>query len=130
MDDDNAKQHNIKVNPPHTLYRGVYRRVAAQLGVDPSYVSRVARGERISSEIQQTLTAELDRIATLNRPPNGLAHQDGHLNGQASNNRLASQVPPQDGHATPDGTAKIDMPKKNGRVVQQANGKIRRPPAK
>ena len=79
MDDDNGQQNNTKVSLPHTLYRGVYRRVAAQIGVDPSYVSRVARGERISLEIQNSLAAELDRIAALNRRPRGLARQDGPL---------------------------------------------------
>jgi len=44
------------------LYRGVYSRVARKLGVDPSYVSRVARGERQSKSIEKALLAEVRRI--------------------------------------------------------------------
>jgi len=46
---------NTNVNPgkqsPQTLYRGLYVRIARKLGVDASYVSRVARGDRRSSEV-------------------------------------------------------------------------------
>jgi hypothetical protein len=42
-----------------SFYRGVYKRVADQLGVDPSYVSRVARGERTSHTISRALENEL-----------------------------------------------------------------------
>ena len=41
---------------------GLYSRVARQLGVDRSYVSRVARGERRSEPVEQALTVEFDRI--------------------------------------------------------------------
>jgi hypothetical protein len=41
---------------------GLYSRVARQIGVDRSYVSRVARGERRSAPIEQALTTEFDRI--------------------------------------------------------------------
>jgi len=41
---------------------GLYSRVARQLGVDRSYVSRVARGERHSEPIEQALTSEFERI--------------------------------------------------------------------
>ena len=44
------------------LYRGVYSRVARRVGVDPSYVSRVARGERVSQKIEKALLAELHRV--------------------------------------------------------------------
>ncbi len=46
----------------YSLYRGLYSRVARQLGVDRSYVSRVARGERRSPRIEAALKAELRRI--------------------------------------------------------------------
>lgn len=42
---------------------GLYSRVARQLQVDRSYVSRVARGERHSEEIEHALTLEFNRIA-------------------------------------------------------------------
>ena len=41
---------------------GLYSRVARQLNVDRSYVSRVARGERRSAPIENALTTEFDRI--------------------------------------------------------------------
>jgi hypothetical protein len=43
---------------------GLYSRVARQLGVDRSYVSRVARGQRRSEPIEQALVSEFDRIVT------------------------------------------------------------------
>jgi hypothetical protein len=48
-----------------SLIRGLYGRVARQLKVDPSYVSRVARGERRSKEIEALLERELRRIMAL-----------------------------------------------------------------
>ena len=43
---------------------GLYSRIARQLGVDRSYVSRVARGERRSEPIEQALVSEFERITT------------------------------------------------------------------
>jgi hypothetical protein len=48
-----------------SLIRGLYGRVARQLKVDPSYVSRVARGERQSDVIEASLERELRRIMAL-----------------------------------------------------------------
>ena len=48
-----------------SLIRGLYGRVARQLKVDPSYVSRVARGERQSDQIEASLEKELRRIMGL-----------------------------------------------------------------
>jgi hypothetical protein len=48
-----------------SLIRGLYGRVAKQLKVDPSYVSRVARGERRSAEIEMSLEKELRRIMSM-----------------------------------------------------------------
>jgi hypothetical protein len=42
-----------------SLCRGMYNRVAQKLGCDPSYVSRVARGERKSEAISEALRAEI-----------------------------------------------------------------------
>ena len=42
-----------------SLIRGIYRRVARRLHVDPSYVSRVARRERRSKIVQAALRREL-----------------------------------------------------------------------
>lgn len=41
---------------------GLYSRIARQLKVDRSYVSRVARGERHSEEVERALNTEFDRI--------------------------------------------------------------------
>ncbi len=48
-----------------SLIRGLYGRVAKQLKVDPSYVSRVARGERQSEAIEASLERELRRILAM-----------------------------------------------------------------
>jgi hypothetical protein len=48
-----------------SLIRGLYGRVARQLKVDPSYVSRVARGERQSEAIEASLEKELRRIMNM-----------------------------------------------------------------
>jgi hypothetical protein len=48
-----------------SLIRGLYGRVARQLKVDPSYVSRVARGERQSDVIETSLERELKRIMAM-----------------------------------------------------------------
>jgi len=57
---------NTNVNPgkqsPQTLYRGLYVRIARKLGVDASYVSRVARGDRRSSEVEDALRQALAEI--------------------------------------------------------------------
>jgi hypothetical protein len=49
----------------HRLYRGIYSRVAQQLGIDRSYVSRVASGERSSEKVEKALARELQRIERL-----------------------------------------------------------------
>jgi transcriptional regulator with XRE-family HTH domain len=40
---------------------GIYSRIARRLGVDRTYVSRVAKGERRSPEIESALVREFDR---------------------------------------------------------------------
>jgi transcriptional regulator with XRE-family HTH domain len=52
-----------------SLTRGLYKRVADKLGIDPSYVSRVARGERRSLKIEALLAKEYSKIsATIAKP--------------------------------------------------------------
>ncbi|HWY59277.1 MAG TPA: hypothetical protein VNZ03_32740 [Terriglobales bacterium] len=46
----------------HNLHIGVYRRVAVNLGVDPSYVSRVANGNREEPKIRRAILNELHKI--------------------------------------------------------------------
>lgn len=45
-----------------SLFRGLYARVAHDLGVDVSYVSRIARGERKSKIAEKALSREFARI--------------------------------------------------------------------
>jgi hypothetical protein len=46
----------------HRLDSGLYRRVANKLGVDSSYVSRVATGERQGPKVRRALLDELHEI--------------------------------------------------------------------
>jgi transcriptional regulator with XRE-family HTH domain len=46
----------------HRLHDGVYVRVAKRLRVHPSYVSKVAKGKAVSSEVSLALLKELQRI--------------------------------------------------------------------
>jgi len=46
----------------HRLHDGVYVSVAKRLGVNPSYVSKVATGKVTSREIRRALLEELQRI--------------------------------------------------------------------
>jgi hypothetical protein len=46
----------------HARHAGIYRRLANQLGVDPSYVSRVATGRREGPKILRALLDELHQI--------------------------------------------------------------------
>ena len=67
-----------------SLFRGVYSRVARKLKIDPSYVSRVARGERNSPDISKALETELRRISVLART----GHSNGHANGRSKTARV------------------------------------------
>jgi transcriptional regulator with XRE-family HTH domain len=52
-----------------SMTRGLYRRVAEKFGVDPSYVSRIARGERRSPQIEEFLNREIQKIlASVSKP--------------------------------------------------------------
>ena len=60
---DNSSTHaNPKIESPQILYRGLYVRIARDLGVDPSYVSRVARGDRRSTPMENALQKALKEI--------------------------------------------------------------------
>jgi transcriptional regulator with XRE-family HTH domain len=60
--DNSSTKLNSKQYSPQSLYRGLYVRIARKLDVDPSYVSRVARGARRSSEIESALRQALAEI--------------------------------------------------------------------
>ncbi len=94
----NRDDRNVNTFPTSlpSLFRGLYSRVAEKLDIDPSYVSRVARGERNSDTIEErnsdtieeALAAEIRRISKL-------ASRNGHLGRLASGNghlgRLANK---------------------------------------
>jgi hypothetical protein len=61
MNRDNWDNNTIAF-PVLAVFRGLYQRVAAKLGVDPSFVSRVARGERKSPVVLAALQDEMSVI--------------------------------------------------------------------
>lgn len=50
-----------------SLFRGLYARVAQQLGVDASYISRIANGKRQSKVAEQAITREFNKAVTAMR---------------------------------------------------------------
>jgi hypothetical protein len=60
--DNSSTNLNRGTQSLHALYRGLYVRIARKLDVDPSYVSRVARGDRRSSEIENALRQAQEEI--------------------------------------------------------------------
>jgi DNA-binding transcriptional regulator YdaS (Cro superfamily) len=76
---------NIDSIPSVSLFRGIYNRVAKRLGVDPSYVSRVARGERKSTVVEKALAEEVRVIRDhLNNHQNNHNHNNHNHNNHAS----------------------------------------------
>jgi len=45
-----------------SLFRGLYARVARKLGVDVSYISRIARGERRSEVGEKAINQEYRKV--------------------------------------------------------------------
>jgi transcriptional regulator with XRE-family HTH domain len=77
---------NMSSIPAVSLFRGIYNRVAKRLGVDPSYVSRVARGERKSAVVEKALAEEVRIIRDhLNN------HQNNSNNNHNNNHAPADQ---------------------------------------
>jgi len=86
---------NTNVNPgkqsPQALYRGLYVRIARKLGVDASYVSRVARGDRRSSDVENALRQALNEIdRQLGRASSG--DESGHSRPANAAKRLKTVV--------------------------------------
>jgi transcriptional regulator with XRE-family HTH domain len=73
---------NMNSIPAVSLFRGIYNRVAKRLGVDPSYVSRVARGERKSAVVEKALAEEVRVIRD---------HLNNHQNNGNNNHNPADQ---------------------------------------
>ena len=68
---DNNNNQTIDLQCLPSLCRGIYNRVAQKVGCDPSYVSRVARGERRSETVSEALRAEIQ--ATFSKASEGVA---------------------------------------------------------
>lgn len=99
MNDDKVDS-TTNSTPSVSLFRGIYNRVAKRLGVDPSYVSRVARGERKSAVVEKALAAEVRLIRDyLNN------HENNHHNNHDDNNHTSvdqkkkSKIKPRSGEA-------------------------------
>lgn len=67
----NGDKNYIRESERLRHYRGLFSRVAREVGVDRSYVSRVARGERQSERVQNALNREIARIEKLASQGNG-----------------------------------------------------------
>jgi hypothetical protein len=61
----NRNDGHIALYSLPTVYRGIHSRVVGKIGCDPSYVSRVARGERTSDAVARALEAEIRRVLAL-----------------------------------------------------------------
>ena len=120
MTRDNSNDNTLAF-PVLSIFRGLYQRVAAKLGVDPSYVSRVARGERQSPLVLAALQEEMDVIRQ------HLNNQNGQQNAQLPNGKSKDgelQNGKQQNGKAPDG-ALLDAKALNGasRDGQRAAGK-------
>jgi hypothetical protein len=66
-----------------SVVRGLYGRVARELDLDPSYVSRVARGERQSETVEAALEREMKRIIRMI----GINHNGANHNGSKKSSK-------------------------------------------
>jgi len=64
-----------------SVFRGIYKRVADHLDIDPSYVSRVARGERNAPYVSDALRKEIQRVLGRAGLRNGDGKNHDHSNG-------------------------------------------------
>jgi hypothetical protein len=109
----NRDNSDVSTNafPVLSIFRGLYQRVAAKLGVDPSFVSRVARGERRSPAVLAALREEMSVIREhLNKLDESLG-ADGQSNGQQKDGKISNghllDGHLRDGHLV-DGHAKVN----------------------
>jgi transcriptional regulator with XRE-family HTH domain len=96
----NRDNSDVSTNafPVLAVFRGLYQRVAARLGVDPSFVSRVARGERRSLEVLAALREEMSVIREhLNKLDESLG-DNRQFDGQQKDGRIFDG-PLLDGHS-------------------------------
>ena len=55
-------EHDKALLKAHRLHAGIYRRVADKLGVDASFVSRIAAGKRKGERVRRAVLDELRKI--------------------------------------------------------------------
>jgi hypothetical protein len=63
MPSKSKSKRTVPVVAAHSSMRGLYVKIARELGVHPSYVSRVARGERQSAVVAGALHREFTYMA-------------------------------------------------------------------
>jgi len=79
--------------PQLTIFRGLFSRVARRLGIDPSFVSRVARGERSSPPVLAALQEEM-RLLREHLNNHHQVSNNGHSgNGNSSKGKTAKTRP-------------------------------------
>ena len=99
MNDDKVDS-TTNSTPSVSLFRGIYNRVAKRLGVDPSYVSRVARGERKSAVVEKALAEEVRLIRDyLNNHENNHHNNHDDNNHTSVNQKKKSKIKPGSGEA-------------------------------
>jgi hypothetical protein len=83
-----------KLAPIHltSVFRGLYFRVAKRLGVDPSYVSRVARGERRSEAIETALIQETYKIMKSSLSDQSASISNGDIRRSVTNKRQSKSL--------------------------------------
>src|ERR1700738_417937 len=85
---------NMNSIPSVSLFRGIYNRVAKRLGVDPSYVSRVARGERKSAVVEKALAEE---VRVIRDHLNNHNNNHNHNNHAPADQKKKSKIKPRPG---------------------------------
>jgi len=74
-----TSENRQRVTRIHTMIDrlcGLYSRVAQRVGVTRSFVSRVARGERRSEEVERTIVQEFEQVnapSAADTPPPGVS---------------------------------------------------------
>ena len=63
-DNSSARQQVRRLQTFIDSVCGLYSRVARRLKISPSFVSRVARGERQSPAVEKALLQEFDNVST------------------------------------------------------------------
>ena len=120
MDRDNSDgiTHSIEAL---AIFRGIYKRVAVQLDVDPSYVSRVARGERRAPFVTEALRKEIQRV--LGKA--GLHDSDGHNNNHGHDHSPGMVAAALEGHSLDAHHAPIRKKKSKTRAPNPVKSKRR-----